>query len=64
MAGGQILRQLLVAPAANAGLLIRRDVGGEPALHHFTAQVLALVEAEPQIARRVALAAVANAVAR
>ncbi len=60
MAGGQILRQLLVAPAADAGLFVRRDVGGEPALHHFTAQVLALVKTKPQIARRMALAAVAE----
>ncbi len=49
--------QILVAPPADAGVLVRRDVEGAPTRRHRAGEFLAVVERECQVSRRMAFAA-------
>ena len=56
----QITLELFVRPAADAPIMIRRDVVGLPALNERSAELALVVEAEHKIARRMTIAAMAE----
>src|SRR5439155_17900724 len=55
--GRKIGGEIVVAPAADAGRLVRADIEGAPARGDRAAEFFAVVQREGEIARRVALAA-------
>ena len=57
MSDRKIGDEIVVAPAADAGGLVRGDVEGAPARRHRAGEFLAVVQRERQISRRVAFAA-------
>ncbi len=57
VAGRQVLRELLVAPCADAGCLVARDVVGDPAFGVAAGELLRVVQRLQEIARRMAIAA-------
>src|SRR4029079_1230891 len=56
----QITLELFVRPAADAPIMIRRDVVSLPALNERSAELALVVEAEHKIARRMSIAAMAE----